>query len=86
MAVCVDAYRRDGLRIQKWRTGADPLVEDGDVRPLMGKRRDLEDPVREIVAESVADRHSGAVGGGRGAGVLVWQDTCHLKTVTADVL
>lgn len=76
----------EGLRIQKCRIGGATLKPgEGEGRNGTGRRRDLEEAVRESVAARVADRQSGTVGGGRGASVLVWQRTCHLKRVAAEV-
>lgn len=75
------------MRIQKCRTGgaAPTPGDEGEGREAMGRRRDLEEPVRERVAARVAERQSATVGGEGGEGVSVSQRTCHLKTVTAEV-
>lgn len=95
-SVRLDVYFRDGLRIQKCRVCAGGVEKVGGARPGMGKRRDLEEPVRAKVAARVVARQWDTVGGGRVGGgrfrvqdcgrVLVWHDTCHLRRVTALVL
>ena len=82
-----DVYRREGLRIQKWRTGGGAAAVaggEGEGRLLMSRRRDLEEPVRERVACRVEDRQCGMEGAGRD-GDEVGRKSCHLKRVRAEV-
>lgn len=57
---------------------------EGEGSLLMGRRRDLEEPVRERVACRVTDRQCEIEGDGRD-GDEVGRESCHLKRVRAEV-
>jgi hypothetical protein len=80
-------YFSDGLRIQKCRTGIWGWGDgEGEGRRLIGRRRDLEELVRERVACRVEDRQCETAGGRWRVREEVGRESDHLKRVTAEVV